>query len=84
MEKTYFTVDGTYGCANEGADILIVDTTDWTTEMWEEIDGTSDNARMFLASHFAAGWHPMDVDENGTPRCKQCFFEAKHLNGGGK
>ena len=78
MEKTYFTVDGTYGCANEGAEILILETDGWTPEMWEAIEGTSDNGRMFLASHFASGWHPMEV-EDGTPKCRQCFLEPNQL-----
>ena len=84
MSKMYFTADGTYGSANDDSDILIVETDGWSDEMFEEIDGTSDSDRMWLAKHFAIGSHPIEVDENGTPKCKMCFFEPRHLNGGGK
>ena len=82
MSKMYFTADGTYGSASD-LDHLIIDTADWTDEMWEEVDGCSDSERMWVASHFASGYHPLEVDEtDGLAKCKQCFFEPKHLNGG--
>lgn len=81
--EMYFTADGTYGSASE-ADFIVVNTDGWSQEMLDEIDGASDSERMWLASHFANGSHPLEIDENGTPKCKQCFFEPKHLNGGGK
>lgn len=80
ITRTYFTTDGTYGTAREGEDIIILDTTDWSVEMWDEIDGASDNERMWLASHFANGQHPLEIDEDGKPKCKVCFFEPQHLN----
>ena len=82
--RSYFSTDGSYGSANSGEDIIVVETTNWSAEMWDEIDGASDSERMWLASHFANGQHPLEIDENGTPKCKQCFFEPQHLNGGGK
>lgn len=84
ITRTYFTTDGTYGSASEGEDIIIIDTTDWTQEMWDEIEGCSDSERFFLAHHFSVGKHPLEIDEDGSPKCKQCFFEPKHLNGGDK
>jgi len=83
MSKMYFTADGTFGSAEEEVDIIYVDTSDWTTEMSDEIEGCSDSERMWLASHFANGQHPLEVDEtDGLAKCKVCFFEPKHLNGG--
>ena len=79
--EMYFTADGTYGSASV-ADHLIVDVSTWSVEMMVAIDGASDNERMALASHFANGNHPMEIDEDGTPKCKMCFFEPRHLNGG--
>ncbi len=82
MSKMYFTADGTFGTAEDIEDFIVVETEDWTTEMWDEVEGASDSERMWLASHFANGQHPLEVDEDGKAKCKQCFFEPKHLNGG--
>lgn len=84
MSKTYFTSDGTYGSAETVEDLIIVETDGWSQEMWDEVEGTSDSNRLWLAQHFSIGKHPMEVDENGTPKCKMCFFEPRHLNGGGE
>lgn len=81
MSKHYFTADGTYGQADE-PDFISLDASTWTAEMWEDIEGVSDSQRMWLATHFANGQHPIEIDENGTPKCKQCFLEPRHLNGG--
>ena len=83
MTQMYFTADGTYGSASED-EFVVIDINGWSDEMIDEIDGCSDSDRMWLAKHFAQGDHPLEVDENGTPKCKMCFFEPKHLNGGGK
>jgi hypothetical protein len=83
MSKMYFTADGTYGSASDDDDFIVVDTNGWTDEMLEEVEGCSDSERMWVASHFANGDHPLEVDEtDGLAKCKVCFFEPKHLNGG--
>jgi hypothetical protein len=82
MSRMYFTADGTFGAAEEVEDFIVVDTDGWSKEMWDEVEGASDSERMWLASHFANGQHPLEVDEDGKAKCKQCFFEPKHLNGG--
>lgn len=84
MSRMYFTADGTFGPAEDIEDFIVVDTDGWSQEMLDEIDGASDSERMWLASHFANGNHPLEVDEDGKAKCKQCFFEPKHLNGGEK
>ena len=84
MSKMYFTSDGTYGSAETVEDLILIETDGWSQEMWDEVEGTSDGNRMWLAQHFSIGSHPIEIDENGTPKCKQCFFEPQHLNGGGE
>lgn len=47
--KTFFSKDSSYG---DATDLLIVDTSDWTDEDWEEVDCGSDiygNALKLLA-----------------------------------
>jgi hypothetical protein len=53
VTRTYFTTDGTYGSATEGEDIIIINTTDWTDEMWEQIESASDSERFFLAARLS-------------------------------
>lgn len=51
---TYFAVDGSFGKA-EG--LVVVDTTDWTPDMWECIEEEWEHSRPALAKHFASGYH---------------------------
>lgn len=53
MSKTYFGDDGNYGLAK---DLLIFDTTEWTPEMWREIEDAEPD-RASLAVHFSSGTH---------------------------
>jgi hypothetical protein len=42
MSYTYFAEDGNYG---DASGLVIVDTSDWTEEQWQMIEGTSDGFR---------------------------------------
>lgn len=46
MKLTYFAADGNYG---DASGLVIVDTSKWTEEHWQVIEGTSDNFRAVRA-----------------------------------
>lgn len=46
MTTTYFAADGSYGNA---ADLIILDTSDWSTDEWEIIDEVRDIDRVRVA-----------------------------------
>jgi hypothetical protein len=50
---TYFATDGSYG---DGEDILVLDTWEWTDEMWDFIgDEARDGERVYVAELFDLG-----------------------------
>lgn len=42
--KVYFTIDGSYGGAEE-SDMVIIDTSHWSKDDWEKIEDCSDMRR---------------------------------------
>ena len=57
----YFASDGNYGDANG---IVLIDTSEWTEDEWEEIDGMTDSERyeFVLALEYAAKMADAPVD----------------------
>lgn len=58
--QTYFADDGSYGDAK---DLLITDTSSWTSAMWDVIEHSTDSERVLLASHFVNEEHRFDKTE---------------------
>jgi len=56
----YFATDGNYG---DGEGILLLDTNDWTEEMWEAIDEATDSMRIVIAHRFAHGYSVEEVED---------------------
>jgi hypothetical protein len=48
--KSWFTTDGTYG--NE-SDLTVIDTANWTTNDWHDVEACSDAERLELALSIA-------------------------------
>lgn len=77
MRHTYFSLDGSYGAADE---VRIIDTSRWTGDDWEDIDRASDTDRLDLAIEIAQRYL--------TYRCGTCDSGevwqdvAIHLNTG--
>lgn len=46
MGISYFAGDGSYG---SGSEVVMLVTTDWTTEDWDAVDSASDYERMDVA-----------------------------------
>lgn len=72
---SYFAVDGSYGDADG---MVIVDTVDWTNEMWDMIGECDDYSRGYLAELFDNGATPAEAEgileknnDSGSP-----FIEA--------
>jgi hypothetical protein len=68
---TYFAVDGSFGVA-EG--LVVVDTTEWTPDMWECIEDEWEHNRPVLAKHFASEYH-LYQDE----MCNSCGLKPYQL-----
>lgn len=47
MTKHYFALDGSYGEADR---FVLLDTTDWTEENWNDIENATDNQRIDVAT----------------------------------
>jgi hypothetical protein len=58
MAQQYFALDGNYGDADG---LLVIDTTDWTEAMDDEISCASDNHRAGLAEHFQEADHNFEA-----------------------
>ena len=50
--KTYFDIDGSYGCAHPDC-LVVLDTARFTDEDWQRIDVANDRDRMVLALEIA-------------------------------
>lgn len=59
-EQTYFAKDGSYG---SGVDLLLIDTSKWTAEMWEALEEAGDENRIVVAHRFHHGYNVEDVQE---------------------
>jgi hypothetical protein len=86
-EKTYFDEDGSYGNANE---LLVLDTSTWTPEMWARLQWTG-MFRKKLAVHFDSKLHTFETmewrDYSGPAgatktitRCTECMVVDTNLN----
>ena len=51
-QVSYFAPDGSYGDARG---MVVIDTTDWSDEMWETIEETSDHQLVEVAEELAKG-----------------------------
>ena len=58
----YFAADGSYG----PAELVIIDTTDWTDEEWMAIDNARESERMSIAWQLANGVD-LDSDQDTLP-----------------
>lgn len=47
----YFAADGSYG----NSDLVIVDTSDWTTDEWDIVENAPDSERMSIAWQLCNG-----------------------------
>lgn len=57
--RHYFTTDGTFGNADE---VRVFDTTRWTEDDWDEIDGSCDLDRLDIAQSIAKRIEREDVE----------------------
>lgn len=68
MVKHYFSTDGNYGNA-EG--LVIIDTTDWSAEVWAYIEGLDEGYRAEVTEDIAAGRGSIDQQD-----CPEYMDEA--------
>ena len=84
---SYFHSDGSYGSGSP----VVVDTDNWTPEMWEAIDDIGDMSRKELAIHFKKGLHYFGDSEtarlnpireyfNGERICQTCGLSNSELH----
>ena len=57
MTIKYFAADGSYGNAE---DIIIVDTADWSDDMWEAVDMSSDARRHAVVAQLVSDMKSQD------------------------
>lgn len=79
--NTYFAEDGSYG---DATDLVLTDTSSWTSSMWDVVENSTDSQRQQLAEHFVLGEHHFDTiedDFDGNHKvCDTCRLPIESLN----
>lgn len=60
MSEHYFAADGNYG---DAAGIVILDTTDWSKDVWEYVEMLSEGQRAEIAEDILLGYGSIDQQD---------------------